>query len=151
MARNTAHKYLANQPVVFARRLNNQLMIEPMILSRAAAALPASLARILPRASKYFFHPFLKPTLDCQRTGGWWNTACSTSYDKQQSADSHSDCRDYTRNCYALFSKILAPAKAGLAVSRLSLSSSFARTSLTSPRFRRFSIVLPKTELFISL
>ena len=47
--------------------------------------------------------------------------------------------------------KILARANAGLAMRRLSLSSSFLHTSFTSTRFRRFSMVFPKTELFISL
>ena len=48
-------------------------------------------------------------------------------------------------------SKILARANAGPAMRRLSLSSSFERTSFTSTRFRRFSMVFPKIELFISL
>ena len=48
-------------------------------------------------------------------------------------------------------SKILARANAGLAMRRLSLSSSFERTSFTSTRYRRFSMVFPKTELFINL
>ena len=47
--------------------------------------------------------------------------------------------------------KILARANAGLAMRRRSLSSSFERTSFTSIRFRRFSMVFPKTELFINL
>ena len=48
-------------------------------------------------------------------------------------------------------SKILARANAGLAMRRLSLSSSCKRTSFTSTRFRRFSMVFPKTELFMIL
>ena len=48
-------------------------------------------------------------------------------------------------------SKILARANAGLAMRRLSLSSSFERTSFTSTRIRRFSMVFPKTELFINV
>ena len=48
-------------------------------------------------------------------------------------------------------SKILVRANAGLAMRRLNLSSSFERTSFTSTRFRRFSMVFPKTELFINL
>ena len=48
-------------------------------------------------------------------------------------------------------SKILARANAVLAIRRLSLSSSCERTSFTSTRFRRLSMVFPKTELFINL
>ena len=40
-------------------------------------------------------------------------------------------------------SKILARANAGLAMRRLSWSSSFERTSFTSTRFHRFSMVFP--------
>ena len=47
-------------------------------------------------------------------------------------------------------SKMFALAKDGLARRRRSLSSSCERTSLTSTRFRRFSMVLPKTELLRS-
>ena len=48
-------------------------------------------------------------------------------------------------------SKILSRANAGLAMRRLSFPSSFKRTSFTSTRFGRFSMVFPKTELFINL
>ena len=50
-----------------------------------------------------------------------------------------------------LSSIILALAKAGLATKRFSLTFSSACTSWTMTRFRRFSIVFPKTELFMSL
>ena len=45
-------------------------------------------------------------------------------------------------------SKILARANAGLPMRRLSLSSSCERTSSTSTRFRKFSMVFLKTEFF---
>ena len=48
-------------------------------------------------------------------------------------------------------SKILVRGNAGLARRRLSLSFSCKRTSFTSTRFRRFSMVFPKTELFTNL
>ena len=40
----------------------------------------------------------------------------------------------------------IGPSKGRLAMRRLSLSSSCERTSFTSTRFRRFSMVFPKTE-----
>ena len=45
----------------------------------------------------------------------------------------------------------IGPSKCWAAMRRLSLSSSCERTSFTSTRFRRFSMVFPKTELFMSL
>ena len=45
----------------------------------------------------------------------------------------------------------LQPAKSGSEVSFLSFVSSSPLTSSTVTRFRKFSIVLPKTELFMSL
>ena len=48
-------------------------------------------------------------------------------------------------------SKMLALAKARLAIRRLSLSSFLASTSFTFTQLRKFSIVFPKTLLFMSL
>ena len=49
-----AHKFSASQVAVFPNVLKSQDTIEPMIPARAAAALPAKLARARPRACKCF-------------------------------------------------------------------------------------------------
>ena len=50
-----AHKFSASQVPVFSNVLKSQETIEPMIPGRAAAALPAKLARARPRACRCFF------------------------------------------------------------------------------------------------
>ena len=54
-----AHKFTARQVAVFPNVLKSQETIEPMIPGRAAAALPAKLARARPRAFRCFFKPLL--------------------------------------------------------------------------------------------
>ena len=62
-ARSTAHKFPASQTAVFPRRDRSQETIEPIIPGKAAAALPASLARILPRLRRCFLIHSLAPPL----------------------------------------------------------------------------------------
>ena len=50
-----AHTLSASQVVAFPNMLRSQLTIEPMMPGRAAAALPANLARARPRACRCFF------------------------------------------------------------------------------------------------
>ena len=56
-----AHKFSASQVAVFPNVLKSQETIEPMIPGRAAAALPAKLARVRPRACRCFFTHSFKP------------------------------------------------------------------------------------------
>ena len=58
-----AHNFSASQVAVFPNVLNSQETIEPMIPGRAAAALPAKLARARPRACRCFFTHSFKPLL----------------------------------------------------------------------------------------
>ena len=58
-----AHKFSASQASVFPNVLKSQETIEPMILCRAAAALPAKLARARSRACGCFFHPLFQTAL----------------------------------------------------------------------------------------
>ena len=53
--------------------------------------------------------------------------------------------------CQIIVEYVGTGTKAGLAIRRRSLSSSLALTSLMLTLLRRFSIVFPKTELFMSL
>ena len=62
-ARRTAHRFPASQTAVFPRRDRSQETIDPIIPGRAAAALPASLARILPRLWRCFLSHSLTPPL----------------------------------------------------------------------------------------
>ena len=55
-----AHKFSASQVSVFPKIFKSQETIEPMIRGRAAAALPAKLARSRPRARRCFFTHFFK-------------------------------------------------------------------------------------------
>ena len=54
-----AHEFSASQVAVFPNVLKSQETIEPMIPGKAAAALPAKLARARPRACRCFFHPLI--------------------------------------------------------------------------------------------
>ena len=58
-----AHIFSASQVAVFPNVLKSQETIEPMIPGRAAAALPAKLARARPRACRCFFTHSFKPLL----------------------------------------------------------------------------------------
>ena len=71
-ARRTAHRLLDSQTAVFPRRDRSQETIDPIIPGRAAAALPASLARILPRLWRCFLSHSLTPPLPggCGGCGG---------------------------------------------------------------------------------
>ena len=60
-----AHKFSASQVAVFPKVFKSQERIEPMIPGRAAAALPAKLARERPRTWRCFFtHSFKLPLSD---------------------------------------------------------------------------------------
>ena len=56
-----AHNYFVSQVAVFPNVLKSQETSEPMIPGRAAAALPAKLARARPRACRCFFTHSCKP------------------------------------------------------------------------------------------
>ena len=56
-------KLSASQVAVFPNVLKSHETIEPMIPGRAAAALPAKLARACPRACRCFFHPLFQTAL----------------------------------------------------------------------------------------
>ena len=58
-----AHMLSASQVVAFPNVLRSQETIEPMIPGRAAAALPAKLARVRPRACRCFLIHSLTPPL----------------------------------------------------------------------------------------
>ena len=58
-----AHTLSASQVAAFPNVLRSQETIEPMIPGRAAAALPAKLARARPRACRCFFTHSLTPPL----------------------------------------------------------------------------------------
>ena len=58
-----AHKFSANQATVFPNVFKSQETIEPMLPGRAAAALPAKLARARPRAFRCFLTHSFKPLL----------------------------------------------------------------------------------------
>ena len=62
-AMTKAHIFSASQVAVFPNVLKSQETIEPMIPGRAAAALPAKLARARPRACRCFFTHSFKPLL----------------------------------------------------------------------------------------
>ena len=65
-----AHKFSASQVAVFPNVFKSQETIEPMIPGRAAAALPAKLARARPRACRCFFTHSFKPFLSgCLEAG----------------------------------------------------------------------------------
>ena len=65
-----AQKFSASQIAVFPNVLKSQETIEPMIPGRAAAALPAKLARARPRACRCFFTHSFKPLLSgCLEAG----------------------------------------------------------------------------------
>ena len=57
------HKFSASQVAVFLNVPRSQETIEPKILGRAAAALPAKLARASPNACRCFFTHSFKPLL----------------------------------------------------------------------------------------
>ena len=58
-----AHKFSSSQVAVFPNVLKSQETIKPMIPGKAAAALPAKLARARPRAFRCFFTHSFKPLL----------------------------------------------------------------------------------------
>ena len=58
-----AHKFSASQVAVFPNILKSQETTEPMVPGRAAAALPAKLARARPRACRCIFTHSFKPLL----------------------------------------------------------------------------------------
>ena len=58
-----AHKFATSQVDVFPNVLKSQETVEPMVPGRAAAALPAQLARARPRACRCFFTHSFKPLL----------------------------------------------------------------------------------------
>ena len=65
-----AHTLSASQVAAFPNALRSQETIEPMIPGRAAAALPAKLARASPRACRCFFTHSLTPPLSGGRGDG---------------------------------------------------------------------------------
>ena len=62
-AMTKAHKFSASQVAVFPHVLKSKETIEPLIPGRAAAALPAKLARARPRACRCFFTHSFTPLL----------------------------------------------------------------------------------------
>ena len=100
-----AHKFSASQVAVFPNVLKSQETIEPMIPGRAAAALPAKLARAHPRACRCFFHPLFQTAL--VRLLGSRHRRTSTGERKHKCRDCHADCcenpcvRNRVRMCSA--------------------------------------------------
>ena len=81
-----AHKFSASQVSVFPNVLKSQETIEPMILGRAAAALPAKLARARPRACRCFFTHSFKPLVR------WLGSTSPTAGErKHKGRDRHAD------------------------------------------------------------
>ena len=85
-----AHKYSASQVIVFPNVLKSQETIVPMISGRAAAALPAKVAKARPRAYRCFFtlsQTALVRLLGCRHN----RTSPTTGERKHKCRDFHAD------------------------------------------------------------
>ena len=87
-----AHKFSASQVAFFPNVLKSQETIEPMIPGRAAAALPAKLARARRRACRCFFPHSFKPLSSGGFGAGASALPPTAGECKHKGRDRHADC-----------------------------------------------------------
>ena len=85
-----AHKFSASKVAVFPNVLKSQETTEPMIPGRAAAALPAKLARARPRACRCFY-PLFQTALAKWLGSRHRRTSPTTGERKHKCRDCHTD------------------------------------------------------------
>ena len=100
-----AHKFSASQVAVFPNILKSQETTEPMIPGRAAAALPAKLARARPRACRCFFHPLFQTALVRWLGSRRRRTSPTAGERKHKGRDRLADCCENRCDCKSLLTK----------------------------------------------
>ena len=104
-AMTKAHKFSASQVAVFPNVLKSKETIEPMIPGRAAAALPAKLARARPRACRCFFTHSFKPLYVRLLGSRHRRTSPTTGERKHKGRDRHADCCENRCDSNSLLTK----------------------------------------------